>query len=295
MTLEELNAINQATKATAAAHGRPPDGQPLPYYGYVEIDRFDCPPFLMFTNNDSPVVESYITTGTFEPQSMDLWAKLCRRATGILDIGANVGIYSLCAAKLRPDLSIHAFEPNPYAYARLRMHKTVNNLPNIVEHAAAVAPKEGYLGFGWKSKTPGNISSGGGFGHYLANNTEKIMVRGVNLDDIGISETLGAHPLAKVDVEGAESIVINAMKTVIARRPDIIIETFSPEHSDYISNLLLPIGYRVYRIRDSARELVPLAKLEPANASDADQGFNQLLTVRAPEEIASLANIRAAS
>ena len=51
--------------------------------------------------------------GAFEPHAMKVWARLCRSATGVLDIGANVGIYSLCAARLRPDLSVHAYEPNP--------------------------------------------------------------------------------------------------------------------------------------------------------------------------------------
>ena len=56
----------------------------------------------MFANNDVPVPESIISEGTFEPRSLRVRCRLAKTAaTGFLDIGANVGIYRLAAAKLR--------------------------------------------------------------------------------------------------------------------------------------------------------------------------------------------------
>src|SRR6185295_692567 len=101
----------------------------------------------------------------FEPASMRLWCGLARTATGILDIGANVGIYSLAAAALRGDIPIHAFEPNPHAFARLRVNKNRNAFSNIVEHQLALGHLDGRpITLTWRTK-PGNpISSGSAIG-----------------------------------------------------------------------------------------------------------------------------------
>ena len=42
------------------------------------------------------------------------------------DIGANLGLHSLSAARLEPDLQIHAFEPNPAMHLRLTEHARLN-------------------------------------------------------------------------------------------------------------------------------------------------------------------------
>ena len=291
MTLDELEAINAETRRKLAVAGGNPAllaAASLPYYGYVEVDFPDCPRVLMFTNNDAPGVSNAMH-GTFEPQSMKVWARLCRGATGILDIGANVGIYSLCAARLRPDLSVHAFEPNPYAYARLRIHKVINALDNIVEHQAAIGPEDGMAGFGWVVKPGGNIASGGGFGHYhKGERKERLLVQVINLDHSGIAPTLGARPLVKIDVEGAEGIVIDAMKDTIARRPDIILETFNQETCEVLNAQFLPLGYRVYRIREKAGALAAADGLVAADMNDPLADFNHLLTTRPASEIETL-------
>ena len=291
MDIPDIQAINRATEAKIAAR-QPgdPDFAPeaVPYYGYVRLDRFECPPFVMFTNNDSPVVTHYLCSGTFEPQSLRLWCRLARAASGIVDIGANVGIYSLCAAKMRPDLPVHAFEPNPYAFARLRLNKYINELPNIVEHAEAIGMNDGIAGFGWHVKPGGNISSGAGFGGYGMEQTEKAAVRTVVLDHSGIAETLGERALIKIDVEGAESIVFNAMRNVIARKPDIILETFDRKNCDEINRSLLPLGYRVYLINEHTSQLEPRDALQPASVQASHNNFNQFITTRPAADIDAL-------
>ena len=289
MTLAEIEAINAETRRKlAAAVGDPAAlaAGSFPYYGYVEVEFPDCPRLVMFTNNDAPGVASAMQ-GIFEPTSVKLWARLCRSTTGVLDIGANVGIYSLCAARLRPDLQVHAFEPNPYAFARLRMHKVINTLANIVEHPAAIGPENGMTGFGWAVKPGGNIASGGGFSGYGKAHWEKILVQVMRLDGSGIAQTLGARPLVKIDVEGAEMVVFESMKETLALRPDIILETFTAEACQVINAQMLPLGYRVYLIDEKGGVLLPRERLMPAEL-DAHGNFNQLLTTRPASEIDAL-------
>src|SRR5262245_20569340 len=101
------------------------------FRGFYTVDLFDCPPFQMFSNGDDPRAIEILEYKSFEPHSMRLWCRLVRDATAILDIGAHTGVYSLAAASLRKDIQIHAFEPNPYAAARLRVHKHLNGFANL--------------------------------------------------------------------------------------------------------------------------------------------------------------------
>lgn len=290
MTLEEMLAFNREAEAVLAKRraGAALGAQNLRYFGYLSVDIYDCPPFLMFTNDDSPVVRHILNHGIFEPFSMALWCRLSRLATGIVDVGANVGIYSLSAAKLRPELSIHAFEPNPYAFARLRIHKHINELDNLVEHAVGVGNANGMAKIGWYVKPGGNIASGAGLGGRGGRPFESFVAKFVTLNGTGLVDRLGKHALVKIDVEGAEALVCQGMSEVISRRPDIIVETFYDKPCRTLNNQLMPLGYEVYRIRESDRTLAPTEILYPADIS-SDDGLNYLVTARPREEIERIA------
>jgi FkbM family methyltransferase len=288
MNVSDLEAANKATVASlrerpGVQHG---NSTARPFFGYYDVDLFECPPFVMFTGNDCPRADDILYHRSFEPFSMKLWCRLARTATGILDIGAHVGVYSLAAATLRPDLQIHAFEPNPHAYSRLRMHKIVNRLENIVEHWFAVGNANQYVEFSWYKKATLRISSGGGVGAREGKNVEKIVVPMQRLDGSGLAATLGTRPLVKIDVEGGEVGTVSGMSEVLALKPDIILETFHKGSCDAINPLLKPLGYRVYHVREREGRLDVRSELEPCDPKAHD--FNQFLTVRPEDEIAAL-------
>jgi len=262
-----------------------------PYYGYVDVDIFECPSFVMFINNDSPVVSNILCHRRFEPTSLKLWCRLTKSATGILDIGANVGVYSLVAAALRSDVAIHAFEANPFAYARLRLHKMINNFINISEHTFAVGNENRATHFSWVVKPGGNISSGGSAGDEVtfheAYKKETILVEMHSLDGTGLAAQLGSKPLIKIDVEGGEVPVMVGMKEILALKPDIIIESFVPQSCDAINNYLMPMGYSAYLIEEEAGKVTLRDKLYPAKVAPPFN-FNQLLTTRPHAEIEAL-------
>jgi FkbM family methyltransferase len=291
MDTNELDARNRAALAAIAAaraRGETIGVDDAPYFGYVTIDLFECPPFVMFTNYDAPNVSHVLYDRQFEPTSMRLWCRLCKSATSMVDLGANIGIYSLAAASLRKDIPIHAFEPNPYAYTRLRMHKHVNGFGNIVEHPVAVANQAGIFTLTFVVKAHGLISSGAALAPFDRADVEKLPVRTVTLDGIGLAASLGARPVLKVDVEGLELAVFKSMDSILALKPDIILETFEPAACNAINTRLLPMGYRVYRVEERAGHLVPVEGLAPRSALDKDDGLNHFLTIRPAAEIDAL-------
>jgi FkbM family methyltransferase len=257
-----------------------------PIYGYYEADIFDCPPFVMFTNNDCPRAREILYFRSFEPTSMKIWCRLARTATGVLDIGANVGVYALAAAALRNDVKIFAFEPNPHAYTRLRINKEINRFDNIFEHAAAAGDKNAHVHFAWFKKRIPQIASGGGVARGEPETHEQTVVRMTELDGTGLADLIGPRGLVKVDVEGGEMATFNGMKEIIARKPDIFLETFDRKACDVINGLLIPLGYRTFIVREKAGTLEPRDALT-ARDPKIDVDFNQYLTTR-PAEVADL-------
>lgn len=243
--------------------------------GFYDVTLFDCPPFRMFTANDCPRADNILIEKSFEPQSMKLWCALARTATAILDIGAHVGVYSLAAAALRPDLPIHAFEPNPYAAARLRVHRKINGFANIFDTAVALSNKARVSSFSWYVKAKDQISSGGTLGVKVPHagvRSEISYVAGFPLDTFPLA--FGARPLVKIDVEGSELSVIEGATQLAQARPDIILESFSQANCDAIG-ALLPAGFRVFKIIEDGR----LEEIERLTAADRrGRDFNQFIT-----------------
>ena len=286
MLLEELEARNDETLRLLREGKGKVDPMRHPYYGYYTVDLFECPKYVMFTNHDCPRGWDILFDRHFEPQSMKIWCRLSRTATGILDIGAHVGVYSLAAAALRNDIKVHAFEPNPNAYTRLRMHKIVNGFDNIVEHWFAVGDQDGHTHFSWVKKVTLHISSGAGIGQRKGDNIETIIVPVHKLDGTKLAASVGAQPLIKVDVEGAEISTLNGMTELLALNSDIILETFNQKACDAINPILKSHGYNVFKIfeRDGKTEIVDM--LHPCVVASGD--FNHLITRRSTDEIARL-------
>jgi FkbM family methyltransferase len=286
MNLKALQAINQATLNALESCSGPIDISQNPFHGYFEAEIFECPKFLMFTNNDCPRAWDIMFHKYFEPQSMRIWCRLARSATGILDIGAHVGVYSLSAAALRTDISIYAFEPNPHAYTRLRVNKMVNDFKHIVEHQFAVGNANQYVDFSWVKKPTLQIASGAGVGKRKDGASENTVVPMRMLDGSGLAATLGSKPLVKIDVEGSEASTIQGMKEVLQLRPDIILESFDAAACMAINAIMLPLGYRVFLVHERTGGMTPRPQLERCDPSGQD--FNQFLTTRSDDDLRAL-------
>ena len=65
------------------------------------------------------------------------------RNTIFLDIGANIGVFSLVAAKNPKIIAIHSFEPDPESFKFLELNISRNNAKKIVSHNFAIGENEG--------------------------------------------------------------------------------------------------------------------------------------------------------
>lgn len=102
--------------------------------------------FKMKTEND---IEKFraLTLFNKEPETI-AWIKTYMKDGDVFyDVGANVGIYSLYAACLYPNMKIYAIEPHSSNYERIIENINLNNFKNIypLRIAMGAVAKWGYL------------------------------------------------------------------------------------------------------------------------------------------------------
>jgi len=149
------------------------------------------------------------------------------------DIGANIGFFSLLAARLvGAQGRVVAFEADPEVAARLREHITRNEYSQIDARQQAMWSHATTVTF---ARTDPATSPDRGLGHVVSSpEAGAIQVEAVSLDEVMRTET-PPHFL-KCDVEGAEVEVFRgAQKLLSEKRPRILCEM----HSDGNRQMLL--------------------------------------------------------
>ncbi len=135
-----------------------------------------------------------------------------RRGDHVLDIGANVGVYTLLMASLvGPDGQVDAFEASPATMERLRENVERNEISQVILHADAVGANRGITRF---TLGLGSINHIAADAH--GDGVHTIEVPMICLDDFfKDSETLA---LMKIDIEGAELMALEGARELLARQ-----------------------------------------------------------------------------
>jgi len=99
----------------------------------------------MYVNTqDMSFVPSLMVSGVYEKYETELFKKLVKPGMTVVDIGSNIGYYSLIAAKLAGNNGkVYAFEPEPNNYNLLVKNIKINNYANIIPIQKAVSNKRG--------------------------------------------------------------------------------------------------------------------------------------------------------
>jgi len=191
----------------------------------------------------------------FEP-SVDHLQFLVRPGTTIVDVGANVGFFTLKFSKWASDGGrVLAIEPEPLNIDALKRAVAKNGSTNVDVIQAAAAEKEGEL---FLSLNPLNPAD-----HRLAE--QGIAIRAVTIDGLMQERGWPDVSLIKVDVQGAEPRALAGARETIARfNPAIFIEIDDKalrkagSSADDLIESLRAQGYQMYGAEKSELD-VPLS------------------------------------
>lgn len=148
-------------------------------------------------------VQREIYFGVFDARDLQVIRSLVPAGGVCMDVGANVGLYSLHMARLvGPGGQVHAFEPDPRNHLRLSDNGRLNFTDNrIVFHQLAISNQQGMLPF----NRAGDDSTGlGSLCHVTGPSAGQINVPVTTLDDFIDRQGIDAVDLMKVDIEAHE-------------------------------------------------------------------------------------------
>jgi len=150
-----------------------------------------------------------------------LFRLLVRRGDCVIDVGANLGYFTLLSSCLvGREGRVHAFEPSPQILRLLGKNLSLNGCTNVVVHKQAVSDRCCEVAFHTASSDELGLSSMRELGAHAGTETR---VPAINIDSM-VAE-IPPVKLVKIDVEGAEFLVIRGMQDLMRRdAPYIILE-----------------------------------------------------------------------
>lgn len=155
---------------------------------------------------------------TKEPDTIE-WIKGFKKDNIIYDIGANVGLYTLCAAI--HGSNVYAFEPEAQNYALLNRNLFLNNLDKSVKaFNIAVSNSTRFDTLYIKEMTIGGALNN--FGDNLNYNKKRFKesfkqgIMSVSIDDLIEKFSFPVPDHIKIDVDGIEPDIIDGAKKTLA-------------------------------------------------------------------------------
>jgi len=180
--------------------------------------------------------------GVYEYATSGLMRQFLKSGDVFVDVGANIGYYSVLAAHLvGPEGSVHAFEPSARIRSRLCRNVSLNRFTQIFVRPQAVGSRAGVVQL---VEPEGNVNDG------LAYVDKRGECRGVDVEAIRLDdlEEFTARPpaLIKVDVEGGEPDVFAGAARILSdpEGPVVFFESFELTRD---ARTLRDFGYEVFR------------------------------------------------
>ena len=233
--------------------GRGTANEPLP----IVVDGIT-----LFVEPHNPVVGHEVAIhGTYEPGLTAAVRPFLRPGAVLLDVGANIGYYSMLAASLvGPSGRVIAVEPGPRSCELLRLSVEANGFKNVEIHACAASDRErffevqpfGIMGAIRVHEVPASGAT-----------SDKDLLRGRPLDEV--LGPLDRLDVLKIDIDGGEPRAFLGMERLVRRLRPVIFTEFSPDLLREIS-AIEPVDY----LRQLAGYGYEFLAIEPDPETPAD-------------------------
>ena len=198
-----------------------------------------------------------------EPVTL-LLMEVLEEAHCFVDVGANIGWYTCVASKRMPEGVVYGFEMDEFNCEILERNLAANGCANVrVVHAAATdepgrasylryakRPSSNFRLYGAEVWRKDGVAGSSG---------ETVFVDAIRLDHF-FRDREDAPDVVKIDVEGAEMLVLRGMTEILDRRPPILFVEVHPEElvdfgssAEEVIAFLIHRGYRLFEIARSGQ------------------------------------------
>lgn len=174
-------------------------------------------------------VRGLVTWPTFSVTSFAMISRLIRQGIQprtVIDVGANIGQFTVAASRLFEDVAIHCFEPLPACLKMLR-HNT-RRLPRVLVYPVALGSSAGTGTFRVNSHSHSSsllpLAEAHRLAFPLAREVQRIEVPVTTLDQAFARVELRPPVMLKLDVQGYEAETIRGGVNTLNRVDHVICE-----------------------------------------------------------------------
>lgn len=181
----------------------------------------------------------------YDTHNHEVLAKFLHKGMSCLDVGANIGVYTVHMARLvGPSGSVHSFEPVTHVRRRLEANVWLNNLQWVKINNTALGHKvdsiemfqvrEGHFRSGTSTLVKNeNVDKMG------EDSFSKTLVSVTTIDDYVTSHSLDQLGFMKIDVEGFEwNVLLGASESIRRFKPTILMEYDPIRHEGKKQNII---------------------------------------------------------
>lgn len=247
-------------------------GIKLPPSGILNL-KTDSGNIRLATNQTSYLTQLLFWNGYKNFEYSELFERLSKKISVFLDIGSNIGYYSLLAAKSNPTIEIFAFEPAFGPNYFLNKNIEINHFESQIESVdLALSDTTGSIDFyEVKSlkykKLEHNLAGEGNAGTKTkSRNFIKNKVISTTLEAFIESRDLNQIDLIKIDTEGTEIDILNSGKNDIIRfQPIVICETLFNTIENELEAFFNELNYDFYNHVHNGLQKVETIKRQDDN------------------------------
>lgn len=228
------------------------------------ITVYDRKLYLDYTDGIDHIVKEY------KPYQMRVCMQHIKEGDIVVDVGANIGYFAVVASSIVGRGRIYCFEPAPSNCRLIRKNIEVNRISNVTLENQAVSDRKGtvklYL---WRETKYHRLWA-------TERHERYVEVQSVRLDDY-FANVADRIDFAKIDVVGAEAVVVAGMLGLIRKSPNLkIIMEFAAERikgmgglADTLLSSLRDEGFEVFELDLKAERLNRIDDLERLVHSDS--------------------------
>ncbi|TAL81487.1 MAG: FkbM family methyltransferase [Beijerinckiaceae bacterium] len=182
--------------------------------------------------NDRLLAPWFIITGGYEIALTNYFVRALKADSHCLDIGSNFGFFTCLMARFCPDGRVIGVEPDRQVFELARDNTLINGFGHAEVLNAAASKEHGEMTLYRRLTRSGNTSIAKLPADFIAKlgeqPSEPFTVESICIDDL-ISKMDDRIDFVKIDVEGAEPLVLQGAAATISKNPNItIVMEWSP-------------------------------------------------------------------
>lgn len=233
-------------------------------------------PATLHLDLSDPVVSGALTLHVFEPSELAFFQKYCRGNMILVDIGANVGLYTALAMhQLDANGRIVTFEPHPQTYAFLQKNIAANqsfetaqdgarSCPHVDALNMAAAPRRGQQELRLNPENRGDNRLYRGTYQGKLEAWDSLPVEGRPVDEVLAEMGIDEVNFVKIDIQGYEQKAISGFRKTLARSQNVfLMSEFWPKGlteaggspTEYLQ-MLRDVGFTLYELKEKPRGMV---------------------------------------